>query len=174
MGDSREFSAQNKTFLTIAKQFRLGRFGETSDINLSDNCSRSSNNQSSSNNISSSSQSSDHQQSETSDSKHFNDVILELLQLQEDIGRLQRKEKLYQLSEKYSGLTNPSSSQSTLLQQIQELNTNLSFIINNSAKIQLKLANPAISNSLPLDLSLHECLVNLTNILQDMASNSTR
>ena len=176
-----DFSVQNKKFLSIARQFGFGRkaCAEDSSIISNSNVTSSSSTGNSNNkisrssiNISAVSSKSGWQQS--NNSKSFNEVILELLQLQEDIGKLQSKEKQFMLSEQYEGLTNPVSSLQWLLQDLQDLSTNLSYILDNSARIQLKLANPAISNSLPLHSSLHEPLVDIAGYLKDIVSNSER
>lgn len=107
------------------------------------------------------------------DSNHFNKVVLELLRVQEEIGKLQVKQRQHELSEKCLGLTDPASI-TWLLDDLVKVSDNLSYIVDNSAKIQLKLANPAISNSLPLHSSLHQPLVHLTELLSDIGAMSER
>ena len=113
------------------------------------------------------------QNSASDDSSHFNKVVLELLRVQEEIGKLQVKQRQHELSEKCLGLTDPASI-SWLLDDLVKVSDNLSYISYNSAKIQLKLANPAISNSLPLHSSLHQPLVHLTELLSDIGAMSER
>ena len=181
---------QNRAFLDIASQFGFGRnknkinskldssnkIDVSSKSDISDDADKS-DNISTSNKTSESATASGklHSDSgrEPNDSSNFNKVVLELLKLQEEIGKLQMKQRQDELSEKCLGLTNPSSI-SWLLDDLVKVSDNLSYILDNSAKIQLKLANPAISNSLPLHSSLHQPLVHLTELLSDIGAISER
>merc|ERR1712202_115188 len=55
---------------------------------------------------------------------------------------------------------------------LSNLATHLAYITNNSASLQHKLTNPVISNSLPLKSSLHTPLINITNLLAEVSTNS--
>ena len=180
---------QNRAFLDLASQFGFGRnknrtnskLDSSGKINLSrksdiiddgDKSDRSSNKTSESA-TSSGKTDSDSGKEPDDDSTNFNNVVLELLHLQEEIGKLQMKQRQHELSEKCLGLTTPSSI-SWLLDDLVKVSDNLSYIVDNSAKIQLKLANPAISNSLPIHSSLHQPLVHLTELLSDIGAISER
>ena len=182
---------QNRAFLDLASQFGFGRnkhrtnskLDSSGKINLSrksdiiddaDKSDRSSNKTSESATTSASGKTdSDSGKEPDDDSTNFNNVVLELLHLQEEIGRLQMKQRQHELSEKCLGLTTPSSI-SWLLDDLVKVSDNLSYIVDNSAKILLKLANPAISNSLPIHSSLHQPLVHLTELLSDIGAISER
>ena len=182
---------QNRAFLDLASQFGFGRnkhrtnskLVSSGKINLSrksdiiddgDKSDRNSNKTSESATTSGSGKTdSDSGKEPDDDSTNFNNVVLELLHLQEEIGKLQMKQRQHELSEKCLGLTTPSSI-SWLLDDLVKVSDNLSYIVDNSAKIQLKLANPAISNSLPIHSSLHQPLVHLTELLSDIGAISER
>jgi len=182
---------QNRAFLDLASQFGFGRnkhrtnskLDSSGKINLSrksdiiddgDKSDRNSNKTSESATTSGSGKTdSDSGKEPDDDSTNFNNVVLELLHLQEEIGKLQMKQRQHELSEKCLGLTTPSSI-SWLLDDLVKVSDNLSYIVDNSAKIQLKLANPAISNSLPIHSSLHQPLVHLTELLSDIGAISER
>ena len=179
---------QNRAFLDLASQFGFGRNKNKSSSNIG---SASKSDLSGKSDIIDEADKSDRSSDKTResgiktggklnsdsgqnlDSRHFNNVVLELLQLQEEIGKLQLKQRQHELSEKCLGLTDPSSI-SWLLDDLVKVSDNLSYILDNSAKIQLKLANPAITNSLPLHNSLHQPLVHLTELLSDIAAMSER
>ena len=179
---------QNRAFLDLASQFGYGRNKNKSSSNIG-SASKSDISSKSDIEVADKSDSSREKTSESAiktgeklnsdsgqnpdDSRHFNKVVLELLQLQEEIGKLQLKQRQHELSEKCLGLTDPSSI-SWLLDDLVKVSDNLSYILDNSAKIQLKLANPAITNSLPLHSSLHQPLVHLTELLSDIGSMSER
>lgn len=182
---------QNRAFLDLASQFGFGRnkhrtnskLDSSGKINLSrksdiiddgDKSDRNSNKTSESATTSGSGKTdSDSGKEPDDDSTNFNNVVLELLHLQEEIGKLQMKQRQHELSEKCLGLTTPSSI-SWLLDDLVKVSDNLSYIVDNSAKILLKLANPAISNSLPIHSSLHQPLVHLTELLSDIGAISER
>ena len=191
MNKPSEFMVQNRAFLDLASQFGFGRnkhrtnskLDSSGRINLSrksdiiddgDKSDRNSNKTSESATTSGSGKTdSDSGKEPDDDSTNFNNVVLELLHLQEEIGKLQMKQRQHELSEKCLGLTTPSSI-SWLLDDLVKVSDNLSYIVDNSAKIQLKLANPAISNSLPIHSSLHQPLVHLTELLSDIGAISER
>ena len=191
MNKPSEFMVQNRAFLDLASQFGFGRnkhrtnskLVSSGKINLSrksdiiddgDKSDRNSNKTSESATTSGSGKTdSDSGKEPDDDSTNFNNVVLELLHLQEEIGKLQMKQRQHELSEKCLGLTTPSSI-SWLLDDLVKVSDNLSYIVDNSAKIQLKLANPAISNSLPIHSSLHQPLVHLTELLSDIGAISER
>ena len=191
MNKPSEFMVQNRAFLDLASQFGFGRnkhrtnskLDSSGKINLSrksdiiddgDKSDRNSNKTSESATTSGSGKTdSDSGKEPDDDSTNFNNVVLELLHLQEEIGKLQMKQRQHELSEKCLGLTTPSSI-SWLLDDLVKVSDNLSYIVDNSAKIQLKLANPAISNSLPIHSSLHQPLVHLTELLSDIGAISER
>ena len=177
---------QNRAFLDIASQFGFGRnknrtnskldsSGKSgkSDSEKSDRSDRSSNKTSESATAISIGKTDSDSGKAPDDSSNFNHVVLELLHLQEEIGKLQMKQRQHELSEKCLGLTTLSSI-SWLLDDLVKVSDNLSYIVDNSAKIQLKLANPAISNSLPIHSSLHQPLVHLTELLSDIGAISER
>ena len=103
----------------------------------------------------------------------FYEIIVELMKLQATIGELQLVEKQVELRDRFSGLTSPASL-SWLLQDLTQISDNLSYIITNASKIQLKLANPAISNSLPLHCSLHQPVIQITKLLADIHFSADR
>ena len=103
----------------------------------------------------------------------FNNVVIELLYLQEEIGRLKIKEEQFLLSEDCNGLTNPNTL-NWLFKDLSKLLEDMKYMIDNSAKIQLKLANPSISNSLPIQCDLHETMISLSHILADLQSSSEK
>jgi len=184
---------QNRAFLDLASQFGFGRnknrtnskLDSSGKINLSsksdiiddadksDRSDRSSNKTSESATATTIGKTDSDSGKAPDDSSNFNHVVLELLHLQEEIGKLQMKQRQHELSEKCLGLTTPSSI-SWLLDDLVKVSDNLSYIVDNSAKIQLKLANPAISNSLPIHSSLHQPLVHLTELLSDIGAISER
>jgi len=171
--DAKDFSSQNKAFLDIAANFGFGGKGLSKSNNSSSNA--NANTASGDSEVISVTEGEDQRDTagvQKADSD-FNQVLLDLLKLQEDIGRLQLNEQKFKLSEKYLGLSN-SSSLAWLKESLDELSTNLTYILDNSNKIQLKLANPDTSNSLPLHCSLHETFVQLTNILIEINSSSER
>ena len=191
MNKPSEFMVQNRAFLDLASQFGFGRnkhrtnsklvssgksnLSRKSDIiDDADKSDRNSNKTSESATTSGSGKTdSDSGKEPDDDSTNFNNVVLELLHLQEEIGKLQMKQRQHELSEKCLGLTTPSSI-SWLLDDLVKVSDNLSYIVDNSAKILLKLANPAISNSLPIHSSLHQPLVHLTELLSDIGAISER
>ena len=174
--DSKDFSGQNKAFLDIATNYGFGQgllnFNnargnlDTNKASDDDEAIHETEDEKGSVELSV-------LETESEPDSDFNKVLIELLQLQEDIGRLQLNEQKLKLSEKYLGLSN-ASSMAWLKESLDELSTNLTFILENSKKIQLKLANPDTSNSLPLHCSLHETFVKLTNILIEINSTSDR
>ena len=189
MNKPSEFMVQNQAFLDLASQFGFGRNKNKTSSNIG---SASKSDISSKSDITEEAEKSDRSRNKANesalttggkihldykpncdDSSHFNKVVLELLRVQEEIGKLQVKQRHHELSEKCLGLTNPSSI-SWLLDDLVKVSDNLSYIVDNSAKIQLKLANPAISNSLPLHSSLHQPLVHLTELLSDVGAMSER
>ena len=145
-------SSQNKTFLSLAKQFKYIKEDNT-DVNGS---------------VGDSSEA-----KEETKEPDFYEIILELMELQEKIGKLQLVEKQVEMRDRFSGLTHPASL-SWLLTDLTEISENLSYIINNASKIQLKLANPAISNSLPLHCSLHQPVIQITKLLADIHFSADR
>ena len=179
-----EFMVQNKAFLDLATQFGFIQRKNIEDASVessssSDIISEEGENKSieatteNTDNNSSESEKGEHEHEKKKDLGEFNEVILKLLHVQEEIGKLKMKEKQCELSEQYQGLTNPSS-MSWLLSSLENVSSNLRFIVDNSAKIQLKLANPIISNSLPLHSSLHQPLVDLTSLLHEVKAASDR
>ena len=144
-------SSQNKTFLSLAKQFKFIKEdnteanGPVADIS----------------------------EAKEDNKVDFYEIILELMELQEKIGKLQLVEIQVEMRDRFSGLTNPASL-SWLLQDMTQLSENLSYIINNASKIQLKLSNPAISNSLPLHSSLHQPVIKITKLLADIHFSADR
>ena len=178
-----EFIVQNKAFLDLATQFGFIQRKNIEDASVefssSDIISEEVENKSieatteNTDNISLESEKGEHEHEKKKDLGEFNEVILKLLHVQEEIGKLKMKEKQCELSEQYQGLTNPSS-MSWLLSSLENVSSNLRFIVDNSAKIQLKLANPIISNSLPLHSSLHQPLVDLTSLLYEVKAASDR
>ena len=182
---------QNQAFLDLASQFGFGRNKNTTSSNIASN---TKSDISSKSDITEEAEKSDRDRSRnkandsaittsekhhsgskqnSDDSSHFNKVVLDLLRVQEEIGKLQVKQRQHELSEKCLGLTDPTSI-SWLLDDLVKVSDNLSYIVDNSAKIQLKLANPAISNYLPLHSSLHQPLVHLTELLSDIGALSER
>ena len=145
-------SSQNKTFLSLAKQFNYIKEDKTEE-NGSDS-------------ISSDAKDEDKE-------PDFYEIIVELMKLQATIGELQLVEKQVELRDRFSGLTSPASL-SWLLQDLTQISDNLSYIITNASKIQLKLANPAISNSLPLHCSLHQPVIQITKLLADIHFSADR
>ena len=178
-----EFMVQNKAFLDLATQFGFTKRKKIEEASVSveasnsDIISEDGENKSIEATIenadNNSSEKGEHEHEKKKDLGEFNEVILKLLHVQEEIGKLKMKEKQCELSEQYQGLTNPSS-MSWLLEALTSISANLRFIVDNSAKVQLKLANPAISNSLPLHSSLHQPLVNLTSLLYEVNAASDR
>ena len=181
---------QNRAFLDLASQFGFGRNKNKSSSNIgsaiksdlssksdiideADNKSDRTSDKTSESAIKTGGKLNSDSGQNLDDSRHFNNVVIELLQLQEEIGKLQLKQRQNELSEKCLGLTDPSSI-SWLLDDLVKVSDNLSYILDNSAKIQLKLANPAITNSLPLHSSLHQPLVHLTKLLSDIGAMSER
>ena len=183
---------QNQAFLDLASQFGFGRNKNKTSSNIgsaskSDISSKSditeeaeksvggdrSKNKANDSAVTTSGKPHSDSKQNSDESSHFNKVVLELLRVQEEIGKLQVKQRQHELSEKCLGLTDPASI-SWLLDDLVKVSDNLSYIVDNSAKIQLKLANPAISNSLPLHSSLHQPLVHLTELLSDIGAMSER
>ena len=136
-------SSQNKTFLSIAKQFNFQTDKENYSLE------------------------------DKSEGKDFYDIILDLMTLQEKIGKLQLVEKQVELKNRFAGLTKPSSF-SWIVKELTEVSDNLSYIISNASKIQIKLANPAISNSLPLDAGLHNPVITITQLLSETQYSAER
>ena len=147
-------SSQNKTFLSLAKQFNYIKEDKTEE------------NGSVGDSISSDAKDEDKE-------PEFYEIIVELMKLQATIGELQLVEKQVELRDRFSGLTSPASL-SWLLQDLTQISDNLSYIITNASKIQLKLANPAISNSLPLHCSLHQPVIQITKLLADIHFSADR
>ena len=147
-------SSQNKTFLSLAKQFNYIKEDKTEE------------NGSVGDSISSEAKDEDKE-------PEFYEIIVELMKLQATIGELQLVEKQVELRDRFSGLTSPASL-SWLLQDLTQISDNLSYIITNASKIQLKLANPAISNSLPLHCSLHQPVIQITKLLADIHFSADR
>ena len=147
-------SSQNKTFLSLAKQFNYIKEDKTEE------------NGSVGDSISSDAKDEDKE-------PDFYEIIVELMKLQATIGELQLVEKQVELRDRFSGLTSPASL-SWLLQDLTQISDNLSYIITNATKIQLKLANPAISNSLPLHCSLHQPVIQITKLLADIHFSADR
>ena len=147
-------SSQNKTFLSLAKQFNYIKEDKTEE------------NGSVGDSISSDAKDEDKE-------PEFYEIIVELMKLQATIGELQLVEKQVELRDRFSGLTSPASL-SWLLQDLTQISDNLSYIITNASKIQLKLANPAISNSLPLHCSLHQPVIQITKLLADIHFSAHR
>eukprot|EP00092_Neocalanus_flemingeri_P003786 GFUD01004077.1.p1 GENE.GFUD01004077.1~~GFUD01004077.1.p1 ORF type:complete len:198 (-),score=61.07 GFUD01004077.1:105-698(-) len=100
----------------------------------------------------------------------FGEILLKITTLQEEISRLKLKEQQAELSKRYAGLTQPSS-MSWLLSDLSNLSAHLTYITNNSASLQHKLTNPVISNSLPLNSSMHTPLINITNLLAEISTS---
>ena len=159
MNKHSDFSLQNRAFLDLASQFGFGRNKKASTSNNFESCQQSEQDAT--------------QNSQSGESSSFNKMVLELLHLQEEIGKLQMKKRLLELSEKCFGLTE-SSFISWLLDDLIKVSDDLGYILDNSDKIQLKLANPAISNSLPLHSTLHQPLVHLTELLSEIGAISKR
>jgi hypothetical protein len=105
------------------------------------------------------------------DADSFGSTLLLITTLQEDISRLKLKEQQAALSKRYAGLTQPSSL-AWLLEDLSNLSTHLTYITNNSASLQHKLTNPVISNSLPINSSLHTPLINITTLLAEVSITS--
>ena len=105
--------------------------------------------------------------------KDFYGIILELMELQDKIGKLQLIEKKVELRDRFSGLTKPSSL-SWIAKELSQVSESLLYITNHASRIQLKLANPAISNSVPLPCQLHESLISLTKLLSDIQFSAER
>ena len=105
------------------------------------------------------------------ESDSFGETLLLITTLQEDISRLKLKEQQFKLSNRYAGLTQPSSL-AWLLEDLCNLSSHLTYITNNSASLQHKLTNPVISNSLPINSALHTPLINITNLLAEVCSTS--
>ena len=147
-------SSQNKTFLSLAKQFNYIKEDKTEE------------NGSVGDSISSDAKDEDKE-------PDFYEIIVELMKLQATIGELQLVEKQVELRDRFSGLTSPASL-SWLLQDLTQISDNLSYIITTASKIQLKLANPAISNSLPLHCSLHQPVIQITKLLADIHFSADR
>ena len=145
-------SSQNKTFLSLAKQFKYIKEDNTEEHGSVGDSSEA---------------------KEDTKEPDFYEIILELMELQEKIGKLQLVEKQVEMRDRFSGLTHPASL-SWLLTDLTEISENLSYIINNASKIQLKLANPAISNSLPLHCSLHQPVILITKLLADIHFSADR
>ena len=139
-------SSENKKILSLAKQFNYIKMNKTEESGSD---------------------------VDRSEAKDFYEIILELIELQRKIGNLQLVEKQVEMRDRFSGLTNPASL-SWLLQDLTEISENLSYIINNASKIQLKLANPAISNSLPLHCSLHQPVITITKLLAEIHFSADR
>jgi len=164
MSENTDFMEQNKAFLSLAGDF--GFLKKSTDVN-----SRNSN---SSVNITDQDQEATSMNTtNTKDYETMNDVVKELLMLQEKIGKLQMNKKLQKMSDEFAGITN-SKSLKELELNLHNLSISLSFIVENSAKIQLKLANPSISNSFPLHNSLHEAFIRITEELVGIAATSDR
>jgi len=171
-----EFMVQNKAFLDLATQFGFIQRKNIEDASVESSSSSdiiSEEGENKSIEATTESEKGEHEHEKKNDLGEFNEVILKLLHVQEEIGKLKMKEKQCELSEQYQGLTNPSS-MSWLLSSLENVSSNLRFIVDNSAKIQLKLANPIISNSLPLHSSLHQPLVDLTSLLHEVKAASDR
>lgn len=145
------FNIKTETFLSLAKQFNFLSDQEQEDDG-GNNSTGGSN---------------------EAEDKDFYETILELMELQEKIGNLKLIEKQEELRERFSGLTEPSSL-SWIVKELSQVSDNLSYIIDNASKIQLKLANPAISNSLPLHSQLHEPLIDITKLLADIHYSADR
>ena len=145
-------SSQNKTFLSLAKQFNYIKEDKTEENGS----------------VGDSSEAKDEDKE-----PEFYEIIVELMKLQATIGELQLVEKQVELRDRFSGLTSPASL-SWLLQDLTQISDNLSYIITNASKIQLKLANPAISNSLPLHCSLHQPVIQITKLLADIHFSADR
>ena len=145
------FNIKTETFLSLAKQFNFLSDQEQEDDGVNNNTGGSN----------------------KAEDKDFYETILELMELQEKIGNLKLIEKQEELRERFSGLTEPSSL-SWIVEELAQVSDNLSYIINNASKIQLKLANPAISNSLPLQSQLHEPLIDITKLLADIHYSADR
>ena len=146
------FNIKTETFLSLAKQFNFLSDQEQEEDGVNNNTGGS---------------------NEATEDKDFYQTILELMELQEKIGNLKLIEKQEELRERFSGLTEPSSL-SWIVEELAQVSDNLSYIINNASKIQLKLANPAISNSLPLQSQLHEPLIDITKLLADIHYSADR
>ena len=146
-------SSQNKTFLSLAKQFNYIKEDNTE--------------------VTGSVRSREAKEETEAKDPDFYEIILELMELQAKIGKLQLVEKQVEMRDRFSGLTSPASL-SWLLTDLTEISENLSYIINNASKIQLKLANPAISNSLPLHCSLHQPVIQITKLLADIHFSADR
>ena len=147
------FNIQNQTFLSLAKQFNFlnDQTEVTEDggsISNAGGCNQAG-------------------------ERDFYGTILELMELQEKIGNLKLIEKQVELRERFSGLTEPSSL-SWIVKELSQVSDNLSYIILNASKIQLKLANPAISNSLPLHCSLHQPVIQISKLLADIHFSADR
>ena len=147
-----DVSSQNKTFLSLAKQFNYIKEDNTEVTGSLGDCSEA---------------------KEETKEPDFYEIILELMELQGKIGKLQLVEKQVEMRDRFSGLTSPASL-SWLLMDLTQISENLSYIINNASKIQLKLANPAISNSLPLHCSLHQPVIQISKLLADIHFSADR
>ena len=145
-------SSQNQKFLSLAKQFKYIK-EDNDEENVSEGDSS--------------------QAREDTKEPDFYEIILELMELQEKIGKLQLVEKQVEMRDRFSGLTSPASL-SWLLTDLTQISENLFYIIHNASKIQLKLANPAISNSLPLHCSLHQPLIQISKLLADIHFSADR
>ena len=158
MGD---FSAQNKRFLALAEQFGFANENSTASQNEAEVII----------NTSKSSVGCDNDSENITES--FNSIVIELLYLQEEIGRLKLKEEQHLLAEECNGLTNPNTL-NWLFKDLTKFLEDINYMIDNSAKIQLKLANPSISNSLPIQSDIHEKMIKLSHILDDLQSSSEK
>jgi len=101
----------------------------------------------------------------------FGSTLLLITSMQEEISRLKLREQQAKLSARYAGLTQPASL-AWLLEDLNNLSDHLTYITNNSASLQHKLTNPVISNSLPINSSLHAPLLSITQLLAEISTTS--
>ena len=151
MSCKQDGSSQNKMFLSLARQFNFLSEETTEEHDNVDG----------------------HNSNDGDEEKDFYEIILELMELQDKIGKLQLIEKKVELRDRFSGLTEPSSL-SWIAKEVSQVSESLHYIINHASRIQLKLANPAISNSVPLPCQLHESLISLTKLLSDIQFSAER
>ena len=155
MSCKQDGSSQNKMFLSLARQFNFLNEETTEEHDDVDDAHNG------------------HNSNDGDEEKDFYEIILELMELQDKIGKLQLIEKKVELRDRFSGLTEPSSL-SWIAKELSEVSESLLYITNHASRIQLKLANPAISNSVPLPCQLHESLISLTKLLSDIQFSAER
>lgn len=99
------------------------------------------------------------------------EILVDISRLQEDIRQLKLKEHKHSLNQKYGRLTEPDSL-FQLTSSLRDLGCHLSYIADNSSKLQHKLTNPVISDSLPLATKDQLPLITLTDTLTEVVKNA--